>query len=71
MHHTIYKLNEMKQWLREKGFEFADNILKVELYDIKMHKLTFKIYEVDEILQKEGYSETPPYQPDLNSIESF
>lgn len=62
----------MIDWLRSKNIYFDNNMLKPDLYNIiKVHKPTFKTYEIDEMLTQRGHSvlRLPPYHPDLNPIE--
>ncbi|XP_060808779.1 uncharacterized protein LOC132903764 [Amyelois transitella] len=66
------KKAEMQSWLRQKGIEFEESMLKPELYNIvKKHKEQFKKFNIDAILNEAGHSvlRLPPYHPDLNPIE--
>ncbi|CAK1600754.1 unnamed protein product [Parnassius mnemosyne] len=66
------KKADMQTWLRQKGIEFEETMLKPELYNlIKKCKDKFKKFNIDAILNEAGHSvlRLPPYHPDLNPIE--
>lgn len=66
------KKADTQAWLRQKGIEFEESMLKPELYNIvKKYKDQFKKFNIDAILNEAGHSvlRLPPYHPDLNPIE--
>lgn len=66
------KKADMQNWLRQKGVEFEESMLKPQLYNlIKKYKEQFKKFSIDAILNEAGHStlRLPPYHPDLNPIE--
>ncbi|GBP26282.1 hypothetical protein EVAR_95450_1 [Eumeta japonica] len=66
------KKADMQKWLREKGIQYRENMLKPELYNlIKLNKDLHKKFPMDNILAERNHSvlRLPPYHPDLNPIE--
>jgi transposase len=64
--------DDMKKWLRERGIQFNDNVLKPELYGIiKNYKPRYISYKIDKLSIDRGFDvvRLPPYHPDLNPIE--
>ncbi|GBP11711.1 hypothetical protein EVAR_77824_1 [Eumeta japonica] len=62
----------MQKWLREKGIQYRENMLKPGLYNlIRLNKDLPKKFSVDNILAENNHFVLllPSYHPDLNSIE--
>lgn len=64
--------DDVKDWLRNHGLPFRDDMLKAELLNIcKRNKPDQPKYTIDTILRQHGHDvvRLPPYHPDLNPIE--
>ncbi|XP_047030090.1 uncharacterized protein LOC124637570 [Helicoverpa zea] len=66
------KKSELQAWLTEKGIEFSEDMLKLELYNlVKSNKDKYKKFRIDRILAEYNHDviRLPLYHPDLNPIE--
>lgn len=62
---------EMQNWILSKGLAYLPSMVKGQLFEIIKEYKEPRIYEADEILEKQGHKvlRLPPYHCDLNPIE--
>ena len=66
-----WRKRDIQDWLRARGVEFSDDLLKPELVHLVKSMKTQKSYVVDELAAHHGHKvvRLPPYHCDLNPIE--